>query len=91
LQIGKSRFKVQRGAKKAQGKGLGHYYAALVRGGQIARDRLAHFLMNGERGKGKRHYKRHGKNYRVHISIKSSRTFATVLLQSCHFIMAYVK
>lgn len=33
--------------------------------------RLAHLLMKGEHGKGKRHHKRHGKNYRVHIAIIS--------------------
>jgi hypothetical protein len=27
--------------------------------------------MKGERGKGKRHHKRHGKNYHVHIAIIS--------------------
>jgi hypothetical protein len=32
---------------------------------------LAHFLTNGEHRKGQRHYKRHGKNDRVHLGIIS--------------------
>ncbi len=64
------RFDVQQGTKKAQGKGLGHYLPPLVRAAK-SRARLAHFLVNGQRGKGKRHHKRHGKNHRVHMAIIS--------------------
>jgi hypothetical protein len=53
----------------------------LIAGDEIEHMRLAHFVTNGQRRKGQRHHKRHGKNNRVHISIKSSRTLATVLLQ----------
>jgi hypothetical protein len=37
----------------------------------IAVGNLAHFLMKGERHKGQRHHKRHGKNDRIHIGIIS--------------------
>jgi hypothetical protein len=35
------------------------------------RTSLAHFAMNGERGKGKRHHKGHGKDDRVQVAIIS--------------------
>jgi len=66
-----SRFKTQRGAKKIQGNGLGHYFAARLRGSEIGCVRLAHFVADGQRRKGQRHHERQGKDYRVHMAIVS--------------------